>query len=447
MSTLLSQQDPEIARLIHTEGQRQADGLTLIPSENHTSPAVLEALATVFSDKYAEGYPGKRYYAGNAVADELETLVQERAKTLFGVPYVNVQPYSGSPANFAIYLATLEPGDAFCGLDLLHGGHLTHGWKANATSRIWKSIPYHVTSEGQIDLDELREIARREKPKLIVCGGTALPRAIPFKACAEIADEIGAYLVADVSHISGLIAGGVHESPVSCAHIVMTTTHKTLRGPRGAMIMVTKKGLQKDPELGDKIDKTIIPGFQGGPHLNTIAGIGVALHEASQPEFREYAKNVVENAKAFAEALKIRGFKLVSDGTDNHLLLIDLTPTGSGRGVLFHLGLERMGIYTNKNTVPGEQSSPFYPSGLRLGTPAGTTRGMKPKDFEHVAEWIKRLGDHLQTIQLPNDKDARTETLRTFRKQLKSDPFYEESLKEVKKICQRFPIPALKATN
>jgi len=447
MFTILSSHDPEIARLIEAEATRQSEGLTLIPSENHTSAAVLEALATVLSDKYAEGYPGKRYYAGNAVADEVESLVQERAKKLFSVPYANVQPYSGSPANFAIYLATLEPGDTVCGLDLLHGGHLTHGWKFNATSRLWRSVPYHVTKEGQIDLEELREIARREKPKLIWCGGTALPRAIPFAAFAEIADEVGAYLAADISHISGLIVGGVHESPVPYAHLIMTTTHKTLRGPRGAMIFVTEKGLKKNPELADKIDKTIIPGFQGGPHLNTIASIGVALHEAAQPGFKEYARRVVENAHTFAESLRSRGFTLVSDGTDNHLLLLDLSQTGVGRGIFFHTGLERVGISTNKNTVPGEQSSPFYPSGLRLGTPAGTSRGMGPKDFERVADWIKQLGDHIQTWQLPNEKDLRLETLKAFRKHLKTDPFYDTLAADVREMCLQFPIPGLKGKN
>lgn len=445
MSSILSRQDPEVARLIEAEGKRQSEGLTLIPSENHTSPAALEALSSVLSDKYAEGYPGRRYYAGNAVADEVESLVQERAKKLFGVPYVNVQPYSGSPANFAIYLATLEPGDPFCGLDLLAGGHLTHGWKANASSRLWRSIPYHVTAEGRPDLDELREIARRERPKLIMCGGTALPRAIPFQGFAEIADEVGAYLVADVSHISGLIAGGAHESPAPYAHVIMTTTHKTLRGPRGAIIMVTEKGLQKNPELGEKIDKTIMPGFQGGPHLNTIAGIGVALLEASQPAFKDYARRVVENAKTFAAALQARGFKLVSDGTDNHLLLVDLTSTGPGRGVFFHLGLERAGIYTNKNTIPGEPSSPFYPSGLRLGSPACTTRGMGPDEFERLADWMQRLGEHIKDVQLPSDKEARSETLKTFRKTLKNDPFYAALETEVKEMCQAFPIPGLTA--
>ncbi len=436
-------QDPDIAGLIAAEEARQQDGLTLIPSENHTSRAVLEALATVFSDKYAEGYPGRRYYAGNEVADRLESLVQDRAKRLFGVPYVNVQPYSGSPANFAVYLATMEPGETFMGLDLLSGGHLTHGWKANATSRIWKSIPYHVTAEGLIDLDEVRDLARREKPKLIWCGGTALPRAIPFKEFGEIADETGALLVADISHIAGLVAGGAHESPVPYVHLVTTTTHKTLRGPRGAMIMVTDKGLAKDPDLGTKIDKAIIPGFQGGPHLNVIAGIGVALQEAAAPAFKDYAERVVTNARSLAAALTEAGFALVSGGTDNHLILMDLTPTGIGRGTLFHAGLERLGLYANKNAVPNDQSSPFYPSGLRLGTPAATTRGMDAADMKQVASWIAQLGEHIKAVKVPQDKEARQKTLKSFDESLKTDPFYETLRGEVRNLCRRYPIPGV----
>lgn len=436
--------DPDIFDLVEAETARQNHGLTLIPSENHTSPAVLETLASTLSDKYAEGYPGKRYYAGNKVVDALETLVKERAKKAFGVPYANVQPYSGSPANVAVCLAVLEPGDTLCGLDLLHGGHLTHGWKFNATSRLWKSAPYHVAANGQPDLDELREIVKRERPKLIWCGGTALPRAIPFRAFAEIADEVGALLVADMSHITGLILGGAHEHPGPYAHIITTTTHKTLRGPRGAMILVTEKGLARDPELGEKIDKAIIPGFQGGPHMNTIAGIGVALHEAMQPAFADYAKRVVENAASFADALIQEGFTLVSGGTDNHLLLLDLTSTGVGRGIFYHLGLERIGIYTNKNTVPGDQSSPVYPSGLRLGTPAVTTRGMGPAEMKQIAHWMRVFGDHVASFQLPEQKEERSAVMKQFKKSLTTDPFYETFATEVEALCIKFPIPASK---
>ncbi|MFH1620948.1 MAG: serine hydroxymethyltransferase [Patescibacteria group bacterium] len=439
----LGQVDPEIAALIQEEDQRQLEGLELIPSENHTSAAVLEALATTFTDKYAEGYPGKRYYAGNAVADKLETLVQNRAKQLFSVPYVNVQPYSGSPANLAVYIATCEPGDPVMGLNLLDGGHLTHGWKHSATSKLWQSFPYHMGLDGYFDFDEIKTLALEHKPKIIWCGATAVSRAIPFNKFAEIADEVGALLVADISHIAGLIAGGVHESPVAYAHIVTTTTHKTLRGPRGAMIMVTDKGLAKDPELGEKIDKAIIPGLQGGPHLNTIAGIGVALHEATTTEFKDYARRVVENALALSSSLTAHGFSIVTGGTDNHLILLDLTPSGIGRGKFFHLALEKIGLYTNMNTVPGDQSSPLYPSGLRLGTPAATTRGMGPKDMERIADWIARVAEAIKEFQLSQDKTERSAMLKSFKQKLKTDPEFEKMKKEVSDFCCAFPIPGL----
>ncbi|MCI0479675.1 serine hydroxymethyltransferase, partial [Candidatus Uhrbacteria bacterium] len=393
----LASTDADIRGLIDAEDERQRTGLELIPSENHTSLAVLEALASTFGDKYAEGYPGRRYYSGNDVADRLETLVQDRAKALFGVPYANVQPYSGSPANLAVYVATCEPGDPIMGLDLPDGGHLTHGWKSSATAKIWKSHPYHLKDDGSFDVEDIRRLAMEHRPKLIWCGGTAVPRAIPFAEFASIADEVGAYLAADISHISGLIAGGQHESPVAHAHLITTTTHKTLRGPRGAMILVTEKGLAKDPDLTSKIDKAIIPGLQGGPHLNTIAGIGVALKEASTDAFKEYARRVVENAKALAGALTSRGFGLVSGGTDNHLLLVDLRPTGMGRGKFLQDALERIGLYANMNTIPRDPF-PLRPSGLRLGTPAATTRGMGPAEMERIAGWIADVRDHIADV-------------------------------------------------
>jgi len=441
--TMLSSSDPQIADLIARETERQQKGVTLIPSENHTSKEVLEALGTVFTDKYAEGYPGKRYYAGNEVADELESLVQDRAKKLFSVPHANVQPYSGSPANFAIYLAALEPGDKIMGLELTHGGHLTHGYHLNASGRIWKNFPYHVKPDGSIDLDELRDLAKTHRPKMIVCGGTAIPRKIPFEEIAQIADSVNALLLADVSHIGGLIAGGQHENPAPYAHIIMTTTHKTLRGPRGAIIMVTQKGLDRDPDLAKKIDKTIIPGFQGGPHLNTIAGIGVALNEAMEPNFKDYARDVVKNAKTLAEALIDAGFSLISGGTDNHLILVDLTSTGIGRGILYQEALERIGVYTNKNTIPQDPSSPFYPSGLRIGSPAATTRGMTGADMKQLASWIGMTGEHMKTIQIPDDKEERKEALREFREMLTTDPFYETLRNDVRGLCERYPIPGV----
>ena len=440
----LASVDPIMDELVKKEFQRQSEQLTLIPSENHCSHAILEATATVLIDKYAEGYPGKRYYAGNEIIDQVENLTRDRAKALFGVPHANVEPYSGSPANLAVYVATCQPGDTIMGLDLPSGGHLTHGWKFSMTSQFWKSVPYHTTPEGLIDFEEVTRLAREHKPKLIWCGATAIPRTIDFTKFAEIADEVGAYLVADISHIAGLVVGGVHPSPVAHAHIVTTTTHKTLRGPRGAMILVTEKGLAKDPELAEKVDKAIIPGLQGGPHMNTIAAIGVALQEAAQPTFKEYAKKIVDNAHAFAQALTEQGFKLVTGGTDNHLLLLDLTPTGPGRGVFFHLALERVGLIANKNTVPNDPSSPFYPSGLRLGTPAATTRGMGPDEVKQVAGWIKRVGDHIKDVQLPSDKETRLALLKTFKSSLKDDSFYAELEQEVKTLCSRFPLPTAK---
>lgn len=440
---ILSTIDVDVASLIEQETERQRVGLELIPSENHTSRAVLDALATTLSDKYAEGYPGRRYYSGNDVVDKLEILVQERAKKLFGVPYANVQPYSGSPANLAVYLATCEPGDPIMGLHLLDGGHLTHGWKYSATSTFWRSYPYHLKPDGSFDFDELSALAREYRPKLMWCGGTAVPRTIPFDRFAEIADEVGAFLVADVSHISGLIVGGQHTSPVAHAHIVTTTTHKTLRGPRGAMILVTRKGLEKDAELSKKIDKAIIPGLQGGPHMNTIAAIGVALHEAAQPSFQDYAARVVQNAKVLADALLQRNFTLVGGGTDNHLLLMDMTPTGVGRGKFFQRALERINLYTNMNTVPGDQGSALYPSGLRLGTPAATTRGMGAAEMKQIAEWIRRVADHLVNEQLPTAKDARATFMQEFSARLAHDPFYGAMQKEVRALCEQFPIPGV----
>lgn len=429
--------------LLQAENLRQQETLTLIPSENHTSQAVLRALSSVLSDKYAEGYPGKRYYPGNEIADRVESLTRDRAKAAFKVPYVNVQPYSGSPANLAIYSAVLEPGQTIMGLNLLDGGHLTHGWKFSMTSKFWQSLPYHMTADGRIDLDEVRRLAKEHKPGVIICGGTAIPRAVPFKEFAEIADEVDAYLLADISHIAGLIVGEQHQSPVDYAHLVMTTTHKTLRGPRGAMIMATEKGLAKNPELGEKIDKAIIPGLQGGPHLNTIAGIGVALHEAMQPEFKTYAQQIVENAKTLAQELQNQGFKLISGGTDNHLILMDLSFTGIGRGTFLDPALEQIGICTNRNTIPKDPSSPFYPSGLRLGTPATTTRGLKTPEMKQIAGWITQTASHIKDWQLPEDKTDRLALIKDFKAQLKTDPWYTELNSEVKQFCQRFPVPGL----
>ena len=379
----LSAADPELAELIAAEETRQATTLTLIPSENHASPAVLAASGSILTDKYSEGYPGARYYQGNIEVDHVEALAAARAKKLFNVEHANVQPYSGSPANLAVYLAFCQPGDTVMGMALPMGGHLTHGWNVSATGRWFRSVQYGVRKEdGRIDMDEVRDLALRERPKLIFCGGTAIPRTIDFPAFAEIAREIDAILVADIAHIAGLIAGGAHPSPVGHAPVISTTTHKTLRGPRGAMLM-------SDADHAKALDKAVFPGLQGGPHNHTTAAIAVALREAAAPDFRDYAHGVVANAKALAEALVERGYDLVSGGTDNHLILVDLTNRGIG-GKPAAKALDRAGIELNYNTVPYDPRKPFDPSGIRLGTPAVTTRGLGVEQMPKIAEWIDR---------------------------------------------------------
>ncbi len=377
----LDQVDPTVARLIEQEYERQAGTICLIPSENYVSPAVLAALGSVFTNKYSEGYSGRRYYEGQQVVDVLEPLAIERAKALFGVEHANVQPYSGSPANLAVFFAFLEPGDTVMGMALPMGGHLTHGWGVSATGKWFRSVQYGVRREtGRVDLDEVRAMARAERPKLIFCGGTAIPRTIDFPGFAEIANEIGAILVADIAHIAGLIAGGAHPSPVGYAQVLSTTTHKTLRGPRGAMLM-------SGEEHATALDKAVFPGLQGGPHDNTTAAIAVALGEASRPEFSAYAAQIVVNAKVLAEALAERGFDLVSGGTDNHLILIDLS-SKDVPGKVAAKTLDRARLTLNYNTVPFDRRKPFDPSGIRLGTPAATTRGMKEPEMLEIARWI-----------------------------------------------------------
>ena len=373
--------DPEIAELINAEARRQFEKIRMIPSENYVSVAVLEAAGTVLTNKYSEGYPGRRYYEGQQFIDPLEKLAADRAQALFGVDHANVQPYSGSPANLAVYLAFLSPGDTVMGMALPMGGHLTHGWPVSATGKWFRSVQYGVRPDtGRVDLDAVRDLARKERPKIIYCGGTAIPRTIDFPAFAEIAADSGALLVADIAHIAGLIAGGAHPSPAGYAPVITTTTHKTLRGPRGAMVMSTA-------EHASALDKAVFPGLQGGPHNHTTAAIAVALHEAAQPEFRAYAHQVVANAKALATALIDRGFDLVSGGTDNHLILIDLTAKGIA-GKPAAKALDRAGIETNYNTVPFDPRKPFDPSGLRIGTPALTTRGLTEQHMPQVAAWM-----------------------------------------------------------
>ncbi len=436
----LGKTDKELLGIMKKELKRQRESLELIPSENFASLAVMEAVGSVLTNKYSEGYPGRRYYGGNEFVDRIENIAIERAKELFGVPYANVQPYSGSPANLAIYAALCNPGDVVMGMNLTDGGHLTHGWKTSITGQYFKSVPYHVKSDGYIDIDEARKIADESKPKIIWIGATAYTRALPFKEFAEIADATGAYLVADVSHVAGLIVAGVHESPAKCADVIMTTTHKTLRGPRGAIIMVTEKGLRKDPELASKIEKAVFPGLQGGPHDHTTAGIAVALLEASKPEFKEYGEQIVKNAKALSEELKARGFKLVTGGTDNHMILVDLTPIGKGMGLYAQEALDKAGIIVNKNTIPGEPFSPFYPSGIRLGTPAVTTRGMKEQEMKLIGSYIAEVVGEIRNYSMPEDKETRQEYIAKFRKEIGKNKNIKKVKKEVVALCKKFPI-------
>ena len=411
----LSVADPQIAELIAAEERRQADTIKLIPSENYVSKAVLQATGTVLTNKYSEGYAGKRYYEGQQVIDQIETLAVDRAKALFGVDHANVQPYSGSPANLAIYLAFLAPGEKVMGMGLPMGGHLTHGWSVSATGKWFSSVRYGVRQDtGRIDMDEVRDLALAERPKLIFCGGTAVPRQIDFAAFASIAQEVGAVLAADIAHIAGLVAGGAHPSPLGHADVISTTTHKTLRGPRGAMLMCTE-------EHAKAIDKAVFPGLQGGPHNHTTAGIAVALKEAATDDFKAYAAQIVTNAKALAEGLASRGFDLVSGGTDNHLVLIDLT-TKDIAGKPAAQALDRAGLETNYNTVPYDTRKPFDPSGVRIGTPAVTSRGMGPAEMDAIAGWFDEV------VEAARKGDEQT---------------IERVRKEVVDLTAQFPAPGL----
>lgn len=432
--------DP-IFELVKKEEQRQIEMIGLIPSENHSSEAVRSVLSSCLSSKYAEGYPKRRYYEGNQIIDEIEILAQERLKKLFDVPHVNLQPYSGSPANSAVEFAMLEAGDTMMGLSLSSGGHLTHGHpKVTFSGRYFKSVQYGLDQNARIDYEQVRQLALEHRPKLIIAGTTAYPFALDFQKFAAIADEVGAYLLADISHITGLVATGEHQSPMSYAHVVMSTTHKTFRGPRGAMIMVTQKGLNKDPDLADKIDKAVFPGLQGGPHNETTAAIAIAAAEALQPEFKQYGKQIRLNAQALATALQKAGLKLVGDGTDNHLLLIDLTSFGEGFGTQVAFALDVAGIYANRNTIPNEPCSPFYPSGLRIGTPLVTTRGMKEQEMTKIAQWIGRVVDHIKTEQLPAEQAQRRAFLQDFKKRMTKDEVLLKIRAEVKELASTFPL-------
>ncbi|MFI5303070.1 MAG: serine hydroxymethyltransferase, partial [Polyangiales bacterium] len=391
----------------------EARTIRLIPSENYASRAVLEASGSVLTNKYSEGYAGKRYYEGQQVVDPVEQLAVERMKKLFGAEHCNVQPYSGSPANLAIYFAFMKPGETVMGLGLPAGGHLTHGWGVSITGSYFKSVAYGVRREDQrVDLDQVRALAKEHRPKLIFSGGTAYARTWDWAAFRSIADEVGAIMVADIAHIAGLIAGGAHPSPVGIADVVSTTTHKTLRGPRGGMLMAKK-------EHAAAIDKAVFPGLQGGPHNHTTAAIAVAAHEASQPSFKKYARQIVDNAKALADTLTKHGFSLVTGGTDNNLILVDLTPNGVS-GKVYAKALDRAGLVLNYNSVPFDPRKPFDPSGVRLGTPGATSRGMGVDEMKQIGDWMKRVVDH-------HGDEGAIASVRG----------------EVEALCKRFPAPGV----
>lgn len=374
--------DPEIAKVICDEFARQSEHIELIASENWVSPAVMSAMGSVLTNKYAEGYPGKRYYGGCEVVDVAEELARERAKELFGAEYANVQPHSGAQANMAVQFAVCEPGDTIMGMSLDHGGHLTHGSPVNFSGKYFNIVPYGVNDDGFIDYDEVAKIAKECKPKMIIAGASAYARAIDFKKFREIADSVGAVLMVDMAHIAGLVATGYHMSPVPYADIVTTTTHKTLRGPRGGLILATNEANEKY-----NFNKAVFPGIQGGPLMHVVAAKAVCFKEALSPEFKTYAKNIIDNAQALANGLMNRDIKIVSGGTDNHLMLVDLVPNGL-TGKAIEALLDQAHITANKNTVPNDPKSPFVTSGIRLGTPAATSRGLNTEDFDQVAEAI-----------------------------------------------------------
>ncbi len=413
LAATLAAVDPEIAELIALEERRQRDKVRLIASENYVSGAVLAATGSVLTNKYSEGYPGKRYYEGQQYIDRVEQLCIDRAKALFGADHANVQPYSGSPANLAVYFAFCKPGDTVMGMGLPAGGHLTHGWNVSITGSYFKSVQYGVRPDThRVDLDEVRELARKERPKLLWAGGTAIPRTIEFAAYAEIAKEVGATFVADIAHIAGLVAAGAHPSPVPVADVVSTTTHKTLRGPRGGMLMC-KAEHQK------AIDRAVFPGLQGGPHNHTTAGIAIALREAATEQFKTYAHQIVANARALAAALVDRGFALVTGGTDNHLILADLT-TKKVSGKIAAKALDAAGMELNYNSVPFDPRKPFDPSGIRLGTPSVTSRGMKEPEMKQIAAWMD------QVVSAPADAGL-----------------HEKIAGEIRELCAKFPAPGI----
>ncbi len=433
----------KILQLIQKEETRQKETLMLIPSENYTYPEVREAVGSVLMHKYAEGLPYKRYYQGNIVANEVEALCQTRALEAFSLNpenwMVNVQPHSGSEANLAAFSALLDPGDKILSMYLPDGGHLSHGWqlpgkKISLTSKIYNIEFYRVDENTRIfNYDRIEEQAQKFKPKLIISGGTAYPRQIDYRRMAQIAKKVGAYYLADIAHEAGLVAGGANDSPFQFADVVTMTTHKTLRGPRGAIIFGKK-------ELEDKINSAVFPGLQGGPHLNTIAGIAIALEKTKSKQFKNYASQTVLNAKFLASLLLDAGFDVVSGGTDKHLVLIDLRKSGIGAWFVA-LALEEAGIIINKNTVPFDDNKAYYPSGIRLGTPAATVRGMKENQMKQIGDLIIDVINHLGQLQIPDQKEERLKTLKDFSAAVKTDPFYSDIAAKVGALCRKFPIP------
>jgi len=406
----ISDVDPEVTQAILEEKQRQNEGLELIPSENFVSMAVMQATASVLTNKYAEGYPGRRYYGGCDKVDIAENLARDRCKQLFGCDHVNVQPHSGSQANMGVYMAMLKPGDKIMGMDLTHGGHLTHGFKINFSGKLYENFPYGVDKETErIDFEELARRAETVRPKLIICGASAYPREIDFKRFREIADSVGAYLMADIAHIAGLVVAGVHQSPVPYADFVTTTTHKTLRGPRAGVIMCKQ-------EFAKKIDKAIMPGIQGGPLMHVIAAKAVCFKEAMQPGFKEYQQHIVANCRVLAQELINGGLRLVTGGTDNHLVLVDVRPKRI-TGKEAEQALEKAGITVNKNTIPFDPNPPLITSGIRLGTPAITTRGMREAEMKQIAHWTSMV------LNNPTD-EALLHRIR----------------EDVRELCKRFPL-------
>ncbi|MFP6610910.1 MAG: serine hydroxymethyltransferase [Pirellulales bacterium] len=414
---LIEQQDPDVWAAIAAEIDRQEDGLEMIASENYASPAVMQAMGGVLTNKYAEGYPGRRYYGGCEFVDVVENIARDRLKKLFAAEHVNVQPHSGSQANMAVYLTAIDPGDTVLGLDLAHGGHLTHGMKLNVSGQLYNFVSYGVDAEThRIDFDQVAALASEHKPKLIVAGASAYPREIPHGRFAEIAEAVGAKLFVDIAHYAGLVAAGLHDNPVGVADFVSSTTHKTLRGPRGGLIMC------KSDDAKD-VDRSVFPGTQGGPLMHVIAGKAVCFGEALKPEFKQYAQSVIDNAKALADTLLAGGLKLVSGGTDNHLLLVDVTTIGLG-GKVAEESLEQCGITVNKNMIPFDQRRPMDPSGIRIGTPALTTRGMGTDELRKIGHWI------LEVLAAPDDDDRLTRVRG-----------------EVEELCTNFPVPAAVLTS